>query len=654
MNPVATNYLHAALTGIFTLGILFLMMPWIKTTSRWRPVPILIAIAVTLNYLIWRATSTIPSITKPLDFITGMAFLLIEGAAVVGTLLSFVSLLKTKSRTGEANANLNWYGEADRAPLVDVLICTYNEDEAILERTITGAMAMDYPNFRVWVLDDGKREWLADLTKELGGHYLTRTDNDHAKAGNINNALRHLNGLDQRPTFVSVLDADFVPARNFLSRTVSLFHDNTVGIVQTPQHFINPDPIQMNLKTTDIWPDEQRYFFDTLMASKDAWGTAFCCGTSSVLRMDALEKAGWFPTDSVTEDYLVTIRLKQLGFKTVYLNEPLSLGLAPEGIVEYVTQRSRWCLGFIQIIKSQFGPFQPNNGLSFSDRVSLIESTFYWTGAYMFRAACFLIPILYLAFGIKALDVVVEEALSYFLPYYLINVTVVAWVSRKTVLPIMNDIGQLIAAKEILMANLVGYFGEKDQKFKVTGKGGDRSKMIIHWDRIRLFGAIITVNMLAIAWSFLIKDTQTNTSADGAVLFWSWYNILVLSIACYCCIERPRFRKSERMAANFALKVTANGQTSTVPVVDVSTGGMMFAGNHTMKVGDEVTVSLEGKELPAKVVRASANDFSISMHDNDDTRRSMIRFVYSGIMHHPKEDIRTHVVAGRVIRRMIA
>ena len=74
-------------------------------------------------------------------------------------------------------------------PLVDVFICTYNEEEAILERTIIGALSMDYPRYRVWVLDDGRRAWLEALCERLGSGYLTRPDNAHAKAGNINNGL---------------------------------------------------------------------------------------------------------------------------------------------------------------------------------------------------------------------------------------------------------------------------------------------------------------------------------------------------------------------------------------------------------------------------------------------------------------------------------
>ena len=86
-----------------------------------------------------------------------------------------------------------------------------------------------------------------------------------------------------------------------------LFRDPAVGVVQTPQHFINPDPIQINLNATKFWPDEQRYFFDIVMPAKDAWSAAFCCGTSSIIRMRPLLEMGGFPTDSVTEDYLLSL-----------------------------------------------------------------------------------------------------------------------------------------------------------------------------------------------------------------------------------------------------------------------------------------------------------------------------------------------------------
>ena len=81
-----------------------------------------------------------------------------------------------------------------------------------------------------------------------------------------------------------------------------------------------------------------------MLPAKDAWSAAFCCGTSSIIRMQPLMEIGGFPVDWVTEDYLLSLRLKEKGFLTAYLNEPLTYGLAPEGLKEYITQRSRWVL----------------------------------------------------------------------------------------------------------------------------------------------------------------------------------------------------------------------------------------------------------------------------------------------------------------------
>src|SRR5262249_41655522 len=151
-------------------------------------------------------------------------------------------------------------------------------------------------------------------------------------------------------------------------------------------------------------PDEQRYFFDVVMPSKDAWGAAFCCGTSAVIRFSALRQIGGFPTGAVTEDFLLTLHLHQIAYRTIHLNQKLSLRLAPEGLKEYTTQRARWCLGFMQICRGPSSPFRLGNGLSLTYRLSLIEAFLYWTASYAYRIACILVPIGYWLFDIQAVQ----------------------------------------------------------------------------------------------------------------------------------------------------------------------------------------------------------------------------------------------------------
>ena len=296
-----TAFLHTplmdALAPAIVLGaLLFAVLPWMPAT--WRPARValtLISGALLLRYLVWRYEVTLPPMSEPVNWLAGWTFFIIEVLALTSALLSLMFLSRVRDRSAEADTHEGWERVGETAPMVDVLICTVNEEQRILEHTILGAIGMDYPNFRTWVLDDGKRPWLKALCQRLGVGYLTRPDNAHAKAGNINHALGVLAALPEPPQFVSILDADFVPTAHFLSRAMSLFHDDRVGIVQTPQHFINPDPIQTNLAIAGTWPDEQRYFFDIVMPGKDAWGTAFCCGTSSLPALRTADGDRWHP-----------------------------------------------------------------------------------------------------------------------------------------------------------------------------------------------------------------------------------------------------------------------------------------------------------------------------------------------------------------------
>ncbi|MCS4075988.1 glycosyltransferase family 2 protein, partial [Bradyrhizobium elkanii] len=499
-----------------------------------------------VHYFAWRVTHTLPPPGLTADALVGYPFVAAEAASMIAVCLSLLFLSRTIDRSPEVNAILRRSRASAAAPLVDVFICTYNEEKAILERTIIGATGLNYPNYRVWVLDDGRRLWLRRLAQELGCNYLARPDNRHAKAGNINHALQHVSGLAERPEFISILDADFVPMPDFLTRAMSLMQDGSVGVVQTPQHFINPDPIQTNLAATDVWPDEQRFFFDILMPAKDAWDTAFCCGTSSLIRFSGLMQIGGFPTDSVTEDYLVTLRLKEKGLRTVYLNERLTIGLAPEGLKEYITQRGRWCLGFMQIFRGRSGPFSRQSKLAFMDRLSLVDAFMSWAAVYSTKVFGLIVPWLYLLFGIKAVHADLFELLKYFLPFYVWHAFTMAWISRGRSLAIMTDVSQYIAAPAVLKAVVTGLARPQGHKFKVTAKGGDRNRRFIEWPLLRLYGAALLITLLAIAYAFILHLRGDSIAYGGLALAWSLYNCVVLAIVCFICIEQPRRRKAER------------------------------------------------------------------------------------------------------------
>jgi cellulose synthase (UDP-forming) len=653
MSPITTTILEGIRPGVFTGALVLAALPWLRRESAAaRTLVIAVSIFLGWRYMLWRITDTLPPPGLTADYITGALFALTEALALLSTSLSFFFLTRIRDRTKEVEANMACLTQQPVLPRVDVLICTYNEEEAILEQTIVGALAMDYPNFRVWVCDDGRRRWLEELTARLGCGYITRQDNAHAKAGNINNALRFLSNLPQPPEFISILDADFVPAPLFLKRGLTLFRDEKVGIVQTPQHFINPDPIQSNLSASRVWPDEQRYFFDVLMASKDAWGAAFCCGTSSILRFAALQKIGGFPTDSVTEDYLVTLRLREIGYQTVYLNERLSLGLAPEGLKEYITQRSRWCLGFVQICRGRSGPLRFGNNLRPIDRIVLSGTFLYWSAAHAFRVGGLIVPILYLLVGIEPLHATVQDALSYFVPFFVAQMAIMAWMTKGRVLPFMTDVCQLLAANEVLRAVASGLVRPRGQRFKVTAKGGDRSQLFVQWALMRQFLIFLALTIAGVVTAFVLDADRSLQESSALALFWSWYNIVLLIIGCLVCIEQPRKRKAERFETREQAVLVQGGNVWSHHVLDISRTGMRLAGAAPGPLGMNVEVRLGDMRVGATVTRVASEEFAIEVDNTLQARSAMIKRVFGGRYSTTVEQISARRVLSTVLARL--
>ncbi len=268
---------------------------------------------IVMRYMYWRITSTMPPISDPLGFFFGSILLAAEIYCVCVLVISLtmnVDPLKREPLERE---------EDDKLPTVDIFIPTYNEDEYILATTIAAAKSMDYPpdKLKVWLLDDGgsdqkcndknpekaqaaqlRRVQLQKLCMEMGAIYLTRKKNLHAKAGNMNEALKVSSG-----EVVVVFDADHAPFRAFLRETVGHFaKDPRLFLVQTPHVFLNPDPIEKNLRTFDRMPSENEMFYSVTQCGLDKWNGSFFCGSAALLRRSALETVGGFSGITITED----------------------------------------------------------------------------------------------------------------------------------------------------------------------------------------------------------------------------------------------------------------------------------------------------------------------------------------------------------------
>ncbi|WOI57976.1 glycosyltransferase [Palleronia sp. LCG004] len=530
----------SALQIVIVVG-LGLVLPMVvnRFDNRHRLALSLVGIALALRYVWWRATETLAPAGLTLDCLMSWSFFAIEIGALASSISAAILMSRIRERSPEADAHAEWWAPGP-APKVAVLIATYNEDREVLERSIVGAMALDWPDVEVLVLDDGRRDWLGAFCTLHGARHVTRPDNKGAKAGNINHALDLLAG-EGPPDFFAVLDADFVPHRNFLRRSLALFHDPATGIVQTPQHFFNPDPIQNNLRLEESYPDEQRFFFDHMQPCRDAWGIAICCGTSSVARWQAVAELGGFPTESVTEDFMLSLALRERGWETHYLQEPLTEGLAPEGLKEYITQRARWCLGLMQIARGRLGPFAPS-GLGFRDRWSVCDSVLYWTTTFTFRLAAFVYPLFYWYFGVIVVDANVPDVLSYFGVYFAWTIVSFNLLAPGMLLPLLKDVSQNLGAVEVSRAAFGGLLRPHGRPFSVTAKGGDRSRRIVQWRLMAPFLVLLVLTVAGLAIGIVFDEFARTDAGEGkaVILFWTIYNLIVVSLVILACIELPR------------------------------------------------------------------------------------------------------------------
>ncbi len=595
-----------------------------------------IAVAATVgcivaSYLFWRFTVTIPWSSSAVGLGFALLCLAIELFGLFDATILVAALVKRSDRTPEADrheARLRSVSEQDW-PAVDLIIATYNEPREVLEKTILGALALDWPHLNVWVADDGRRAWLRDWCLAKGAGYITRPDNAHAKAGNINHALR----VTTAP-FVAVFDADFVPQRQFLVRTMGFFDDPGIGIVQVPHSFYNHDPLQQNLALRDAMPDDQRFFFEAIMPGRDGWDASFCCGSNSVTRRAAFEAVGGgLPTGSITEDMLLTLALLRKGYITRYLNEPLAFGLAPESLAAFFVQRARWAQGAMQILFLPEGPLGP--GLALKHRLFFLPTA--WLSQCLMLIMSVVAPLVFLFADVPPLvGVTAQSALFYLVPMVVAQVGGIILLGNGRYYPIAAQVLGIFQSFRLLPVIIKTLAKPHGHAFKVTPKGADAGSG--GFER-GIF--MMTSGLMLATFAGLIINASPDWRivAQGALVpmvgFWCAINIVVLFLAAMLCLGAPASRAEARFAIDEAVTVEVVG-TNLVHAarsIDVSVSGIAVAATG-LSQGDAVRVRMAGiGAIEGVVARASAAMVGIAFSPNDSVARDrlIVRLFTAGL-----------------------
>ncbi len=425
---------------------------------------VLITVLFSGIYILWRILRTIPIEFGWISIILGITLLVVEILGFFEMIVHFYQL--SDPLVLEEVPDI----EEAAYPDVDIFISTYNEPTELLFKTINGCLNMEYPDksmVHIYLCDDGNRPEMGVLANQLGVTHLVRDTHEHAKAGNLNHAL----SVTTSP-YIVTFDADMIPRRNFLLRTIPYFvKDNNIGFIQTPQTFYNPDLFQYNLYSEGNTPNEQDYFYRDVQVMRNRSNSVIYGGTNTILSRQALEEAGGFFVGVITEDFATGMMIQSKGYQSYAIDEALAVGMAPEDLKSLINQRRRWARGCIQTGRKV--NLLTVKGLNIAQKVSYLTSITYWLGPIK-QLSYILAPLLYVLLNIIIVKTSFIEVLIFWLPMYLLNNYTLKTLSNNIRNTRLTNIYETILFPALLPAVVLELFGISQTQFKVTQKDGSQ------------------------------------------------------------------------------------------------------------------------------------------------------------------------------------
>ncbi len=580
---VPTSTTAQAFLGIVAVAAVALLKPFSQALVP-RFLLLAIATVVVLRYWFWRVLETVPAPSFSIAFIVALVLLAVETYSILVFFLNaFVSADPTRRPFPPQVSPEN-------LPTVDILVPSYNEPAEMLSVTLAAAKNMIYPPEKrtVVLCDDGgtdqrcnsdnpesaaaarkRRADLQALCEELGVRYSTRARNERAKAGNMSAALETLNG-----DLVVVFDADHVPSRDFLARTVGYFVDDPkLYLVQTPHFFINQDPIQRNLQLSPKCPPENEMFYSQIHRGLDRWGGAFFCGSAAVLRRAALDSVGGFAGETITEDAETALEIHSAGWKSLYLDRAMIAGLQPETFASFIQQRGRWASGMMQMLMLKNPLFR--KGLRLPQRLCYINSMSFWVFP-LIRMAYLLVPLIYLFFGVQIFVATMPDVMAYMLSYLGVSYLVQSALFSRCRWPLISEIYETAQAPYLAGAIIRTVLRPRSATFNVTAKDETLAENFIspmHWPLTILFLVMLSgVVALGIRWFAFPGDRGVLSVVGG----WAIFNLILVTISYRAVAEKQQRRASPRVS----MKVKAMMWEAETPkvvwpvtITDASTSG---------------------------------------------------------------------------------
>ncbi|OLQ95542.1 UDP-forming cellulose synthase catalytic subunit [Vibrio ponticus] len=547
---------------------------------------IILSLTASCRYLWWRYSSTL-NWDDPLALLLGGILLLAETYSWIVLILGYFQNIWPLNRQP-----VDMPEDVSTWPTIDLMIPTYNEDLDVVKATVYASLGVDWPKdkLNIYILDDGKRESFRDFAQSVGVNYIRRPTNEHAKAGNINYALQQTNG-----EYVAIFDCDHIPTRVFFQLTMGMFlKDPKLALVQTPHHFFSPDPFERNLANFRNVPSEGSLFYGLIQDGNDLWDATFFCGSCAILRRKPLEEVGGIAVETVTEDAHTSLRMHRLGYRSAYLKQPISAGLATETLSAHVGQRIRWARGMAQIFRVD-NPLT-GKGLKLSQRLCYANAMLHFLSGIP-RIVFLIAPLAFLILHSYVIYAPALAIILYVLPHMIHASMTNSRMQGDYRYSFWGEVYETVLAWYIARPTTVALFAPHKGTFNVTAKGGLVEKSHYDWVISRPYLVLVALNIVGIAVGLyrLGWGAQDEIGTVLVNLVWTLYNLLILGAAVAVAVEAKQVRKDHRVDVSIPITVRLkSGHLLQALMKDFSFGGVRV---EIAGVDEEAAHYLQGQSL---------------------------------------------------------
>ncbi|WP_130833093.1 UDP-forming cellulose synthase catalytic subunit [[Erwinia] mediterraneensis] len=611
--------------GLISIMIMFLM--GLSKSRKLTVVMVILSLLMSTRYMWWRTTETL-HFNSEIEAILGFALYIAELYVWLILILGYLQTTWPLKRTIEPLPD-----DISLWPTVDIYVPTYNESLEVVRDTVLAAQCIDYPRdkLKIYVLDDGKRSEFAVFAADVGVGYITRDDNRHAKAGNLNHALKITKG-----ELICIFDCDHVATRTFLQATVGPFlNDPKLALLQTPHYFYSPDPFERNLRAARNMPNEGALFYGPIQQGNDNWNATFFCGSCAVIRRSALEEIGGFATETVTEDAHTALKMQRLGWGSAFLSIPLAAGLATERLGLHVIQRTRWARGMTQIFRVD-NPLL-GRGLKWQQRLCYLSAMLHFQFG-LPRVIFLTAPLAYLLFDLNIIHSSASLIFAYVLPHLIMSLYVNSRMNGRFRYSFWGEIYETVMCFHLVIPTLITLFSPKHGKFNVTDKGGLLDQGFFDFNIVRPHVIVASLLTLAIVAGIVRAVGHDYFGVDPWVIAlnvgWATFSLIILMAAIAVARETRQVRKTIRIEVQLPAVIHyASGIASRTTTTDLSMGGAQLNApdlRHQHDEIEEINLVLKSGAITIPVSQISSDDKSIRLSFKDmplSRRRELVRVV---------------------------